>query len=250
MEHLCVLQLETALATLVTTWFTLADRRRKCRYRSSDQCILNAFRSPERLQRVVQGTTWPAFHFFQVLSNDDGQCLQFSLKKDGKKMENLTIPENSTLVTMDVTSLYTNIPHDDGMAACRKIWEQRTDQEPPTECLVEMLTLVLKNNNFTFDGNHYLQINGTAMGTKMAPSYVNIFMGDLEERLLLSSLKQPLSWFRFIDDVDMKWTHGDKELDEFWNMPTVSIRLQSSHTKCRKPKCPSLILPPRSRRAT
>jgi hypothetical protein len=47
-----------------------------------------------------------------------------------------------------------------------------------------MLTLVLKNNNFTFDGNHYLQINGTAMGTKMAPSYANIFMGDLEERLL------------------------------------------------------------------
>jgi hypothetical protein len=32
------------------------------------------------------------------------------------------------------------------------------------------------------------------------------------DRLLLSSLKQPLPWFRFIDDVDMKWTHGDKEL--------------------------------------
>jgi hypothetical protein len=40
----------------------------------------------------------------------------------------LTIPENTTLVTMDVTSLYTNIPHDDRIAACRKIWEQRTDQ--------------------------------------------------------------------------------------------------------------------------
>jgi hypothetical protein len=102
-----------------------------------------------------------------------------------KKLENLTIPENTTLVTMDVTSLYTNIPHDDGIAACRKIWEQRTDQEPPTECLVEMLTLVLKNNNFNFDGNHYRQMNWTAMGTKMAPSYANIFMGDPEERLLL-----------------------------------------------------------------
>jgi hypothetical protein len=45
-----------------------------------------------------------------------------------------------------------------------------------------------KYNNFTFDGNHYLQINGTAMGIKMALSYANIFMGDLEERLLLSSL--------------------------------------------------------------
>jgi hypothetical protein len=27
MEHLCALQLETSLATLVTTWFTLADRQ-------------------------------------------------------------------------------------------------------------------------------------------------------------------------------------------------------------------------------
>jgi hypothetical protein len=53
MEHLCVLQLETALATLVTTsWFTLADRRWRSRYRSSDQCILNAFRSLEQLGSV------------------------------------------------------------------------------------------------------------------------------------------------------------------------------------------------------
>jgi hypothetical protein len=42
-----------------------------------------------------------------------------------------------------------------------------------------MLTLVPKNNNFTFDGNHYLQINGIDMGTKMALFYANIFMGDL-----------------------------------------------------------------------
>ena len=153
-----------------------------------------------------------------------------------KKMETLTIPENTTLVTMDVTSLYTNIPHDDGIAACRKIWEQRTVQEPPIECLVEMLTLVLKNNNFTFDGNHYLQINGTAMGIKMAPSYANIFMGDLEERLLLSSVKQPLSLFRFIDDVDMKWIHSDKELDEFFehaNSIHSSIKFTHEVTKIK-----------------
>ena len=80
-------------------------------------------------------------------------------------------------VTMDVTSVYTNITHDDGIVACRQIWEQRTVQEPPTECLVEMLTLAAKHSNFTFDGNHYLQINGTAMGTNMAPSYANIVWG-------------------------------------------------------------------------
>jgi hypothetical protein len=100
------------------------------------------------------------------------------------------------------------------------------------------------------NGNHDLQINGTAMGTKMAPSYANIFMGDLEERLLLSSLKQPLSWFRFIDDVDMKWKHSDKELDEFFEHansihPSIKFTQEVSKTKIS-----FLILPPRSRKAT
>ena len=36
------------------------------------------------------------------------------------KIENLAIPENTTLVTMDVTSLYTNILHDDGIAHAEK----------------------------------------------------------------------------------------------------------------------------------
>jgi hypothetical protein len=43
--------------------------------------------------------------------------LKIVVSVKSKKMENLTIPENITFVTMDVTSLYTNIPHDDGFAA-------------------------------------------------------------------------------------------------------------------------------------
>jgi hypothetical protein len=66
-------------------------------------------------------------------------------------------------------------------------------------------------NNFTFNGDHYLQINGSAMGTKMAPSYANTFMGKFEKQLLESSIESPLSWHRFIDDVDMKWTQSDVE---------------------------------------
>jgi hypothetical protein len=61
-------------------------------------------------------------------------------------------------------------------------------------------------------------------------------MGNIEERLLLSSLRQPLSWFRFIDDVDMKWTHGDKELDEFLEHgnsihPSIKFTHEVSKTK-------------------
>jgi hypothetical protein len=78
-----------------------------------------------------------------------------------------------------------------------------------------MLTMVLKKNNFTFNGDHYLQINGTAMGTKMAPSYANTFMEIFEKKLLESSIERPLSWYRFVDDAGMKLTQSDEELQNF-----------------------------------
>ena len=43
----------------------------------------------------------------------------------------------------------------------------------------------------------------------MAPSYANIFMGRLERRLLQSVSSG------FIDDIDMKWTHGRETLEAF-----------------------------------
>jgi hypothetical protein len=36
--------------------------------------------------------------------------------------------------------------------------------------------IYLIKNNFSFNGDHYAQINGTAMDPKMAPSYANTFM--------------------------------------------------------------------------
>ena len=75
--------------------------------------------------------------------------------------------------------------------------------------------LQLENNNFIFNNKHILQIDGTSMGTKMAPSFANIFMGDLEERILLSVPYKPLSWLRFIDDIDMKWNDTAEHLQDF-----------------------------------
>ena len=53
------------------------------------------------------------------------------------------------------------------------------------------------------------------MGTKMAPSFANIFMGRLEKQLLETSIEKPLSWYRFIDDVDMKWIETEENLENF-----------------------------------
>ena len=130
-----------------------------------------------------------------------------------KKQEALgPIPTDVLLVFMDVTSLYTNIPHSDGIKACEEAWGERDIKDPPTQTLVKLLTLVLKCNNFEFNGQHYLQVIGTAMGTKMAPAYANMFIGRLEKQLLMSVRMMPFSWLRFVDDIDMKWLHGRDNL--------------------------------------
>ena len=38
--------------------------------------------------------------------------------------------------------------------------------------LMTLLRMVLTLNNFEFNGEHYLQTGGTAMGTRLAPSYM------------------------------------------------------------------------------
>ncbi|XP_061188704.1 uncharacterized protein LOC133196871 [Saccostrea echinata] len=42
------------------------------------------------------------------------------------KTPSTSLPDHTLLVTMDVTSLYTNIPHDEGIEACREVWDNTT----------------------------------------------------------------------------------------------------------------------------
>ena len=53
------------------------------------------------------------------------------------------------------------------------------------------------------------------MGTKLAPSYVNLFMTKFEENYVYTYHLQPKLWKRFIDDIFLIWPHGMDSLLEF-----------------------------------
>ena len=60
---------------------------------------------------------------------------------------------------------------------------------------------VLTLNNFSFDGEHYQQISGIAMGTKMGPNYANLFVGFVEKQIF-KQYTDPIPDYlgRYIDD--------------------------------------------------
>ena len=57
---------------------------------------------------------------------------------------------------------------------------------------------MLENNVFTINGEYFFQIYGTAMGTRMAPCYANIFMAELEENFLSGYPYKPLAYYIYI----------------------------------------------------
>jgi hypothetical protein len=149
------------------------------------------------------------------------------------------LPPNSLLVTIDVVSLYTNIPQDEGIRTTLKALSHFPEHSiPPLAVFHRFLQFILKNNYFSFNNQFYLQTMGTAMGTRMAPSFANIFLYYLEGNLLSSppnNLK-PLLWKRYIDDIFMIWPHGIDTLNEFINYindyhTTIKFQFSSSSTQ-------------------
>ena len=82
------------------------------------------------------------------------------------------LPKNAILVTLDVSSLYTNIPQDEGLDCIRECLNERINPEVPTNLIVKMMEIVLKHNIFELNQELFIQLIGTAMGCCPA----NIFM--------------------------------------------------------------------------
>ena len=118
-------------------------------------------------------------------------------------IETTKLSPNCMLASIDVSS---NIPHDDGKQSALYYLQNNPDNYTRPKqpmVLTELIDIVLKNNVFEFNNRYYLQIQGAAMDTKIAPAYTNLFMGKLEEKLkeLGKARAHIMLWKRFIDDI-------------------------------------------------
>ena len=114
-----------------------------------------------------------------------------------------------------MSALYTNIKHEAGIEALKSWLTNNGTNQEKSEFIGTLAKLVLTSNYFTFNGKMYLQKQGTAMGTRMAPNYAIIFVHSVEQEILKNSKLKPMIWQRFIDDIFIIWTHGEDKLEEF-----------------------------------
>ena len=88
------------------------------------------------------------------------------------------LPQICLLPTADTISMYTNIHTDHDITTVEKymnITKDKLEQDFPHILLIKFLTILLKQNTFTFGDWFFLQKQGTAMGITCAVKYATIY---------------------------------------------------------------------------
>ena len=140
------------------------------------------------------------------------------------------------LFCMDVQKLYPSVPQKEGMEACRAALDQRKGPKIPTEDVLKMIDLVLNNNNFNLDSNaHFVQTEGTAIGSKLGKNYACTYLGRWENELHARCIVKPLAYFRFCDDIFGIWLGGLEQLKQYHALansihPKIQVDLRHSET--------------------
>lgn len=132
------------------------------------------------------------------------------------KIKHLPIPNKAFLVTFDVNSLYTNMNLNRTIAVVQQYLKLYPEESRPDQYLIELLKISIKNNDFTFNGNTYLQTKGVAMGKSFAPTLANLYLLDFDAHILRGNGKYNVHhYYRFLDDGFLIWPHTIEELIEF-----------------------------------
>jgi hypothetical protein len=133
-------------------------------------------------------------------------------------LNNTPIPQDAFPVSIDVVGLYSNVPTNKGIAAMRRALDTRQAKTVMIDTIVELVHHVLKFNIFEFNSKLYIQNIGTAMGIKEAPTIVNIFTAEIDDKIKECASIEGKNcihfYHRYIDDIVIIST-GTKDQDHF-----------------------------------
>ena len=117
------------------------------------------------------------------------------------------LSSSTTLITFDVTDLYTMIPRDGALLILERFLCNYANNGRihgmTIDTLMKMARLVLDTNCFVYDDKYYRQIRGGAMGSPFTMTLANIYMLHWEQTLIEHQILHNELYGRYIDDVFM-----------------------------------------------
>lgn len=117
-------------------------------------------------------------------------------------IKSIKLPKDYQLISLDVISLFTNIPTDIVINIVNKKWHLIENEiKIPLHRFVELLTFIFDNNYFQYQDEFYQQIYGLGMGNCLSPICSDLVMQDLQDQCI-KKLPFQLPFFkRYVDDI-------------------------------------------------
>lgn len=159
------------------------------------------------LRPIVSNIDSPTYNLSKFLSNTISNVLgnsEYHVKDSWQFCEFIKkqiVPNNHIIMSLDVTSLYTNIPTNLAIECINNKWPEITNYSPLTKDeFINAVSLCLNSTYFTYNNNFYSQIFGTAMGSPISATIANLVMEELENAVLKKLNYKPIFYKRYVDD--------------------------------------------------
>lgn len=132
-----------------------------------------------------------------------------------EKIRDREIDNTDIIVTGDVTSLYTNMRIHRILETVQEAFDNYPDYSRPDNEIINLLRITLTRNDFIFGKDTFLQICGTAMGKRYAPSLANIYLRKFDHEAKYGFRIKPKIYWRYLDDLYLIWPGTKTELQEY-----------------------------------
>lgn len=167
-------------------------------------------KSGNPLRIIVSSMNTPLYELASFLHdtiNDSIPIPKSNLNNSFQLVEQLkyfNFPNDFKLISLDVVSMFTNIPLDLARDSVRKRWKFIEKKcKIPCEEFLYAIDFVLSSSFFMFEKVTYRQTFGTPMGSPLSPIIANITLQDLE-RSAVEILPFTLPfYYRYVDDILM-----------------------------------------------
>ncbi|XP_071638462.1 uncharacterized protein [Temnothorax longispinosus] len=119
-------------------------------------------------------------------------------------LNNSRIDDNYTLISLDVVSLFTNVPSDLAIDSICNRWEHLSKNcDIPKDEFIIAVRLILDSTYFRFNNKVYKQNFGSPMGSPLSPDLADLVLQDIETRAMRMFNFHIPFFFRYVDDIAM-----------------------------------------------
>ena len=142
------------------------------------------------------------FHYILIESVPKSESFIKNSFELVNKLGNIEWKQNYELLSLDVISLFTNIPIDLAINSISNRWEYISQNTTFTEDeFLIGIRFILNSTYFSFNNKFYKQTFGSPMGSPLSPIIADLTLQDLEIKILSSLLFRPLFYYRYVDDI-------------------------------------------------